>query len=482
MNALQNLSPLPPAGGAGGGVLIVLFGATGDLAKRKIFPALFSMSEAGQLPKKTVILGAGLSKDTSEEKFRELSAHALHDFLEDHSDRAVPWCNECLFFQNLTDDTNYAKLKERIESLEKEHNFEGNRILYLAIPPVAFGPTIESLGNANLQKSNGWTRLVIEKPFGHDLASAKELNDLVHKYFDEQQVYRIDHYLGKETVQNLLAFRFGNALFESVWNREKIAKVEITVAEELGIESRANYYERAGALRDMVQNHITQLLCLTAMETPSAFHAADVRYEKIKVLKSIAPIKIDDVVFGQYAEGEIDGQGVRAYRAEDGVKPDSNTETFVAIKLQIEDWRWSGVPFYLRSGKRLKKRISEIVVTFRRPPVSIFKDMKVRELQPNQLVIVIQPNEGFRMSFQVKKPGNNVQLQTEWMHFSYSEAFGELPEAYHTLLLDVIEGDQTLFVSAEETEASWALYTPLLEAPHDLKLYPSGSWGPPNAR
>jgi glucose-6-phosphate 1-dehydrogenase len=462
-------------------VLIVLFGATGDLARRKIFPAIFSMAEAKQLPKKTVILGAGLH-GMNEEEFRASSAKALGEFVDGDTARAAPWCTECLFFQDLSDDDDYAKLKARIESLEKEHNLEGNRILYLAIPPPAFGPTIETLGKAGLDHSNGWTRLVIEKPFGHDLASAKELNQLVHKYFDEEQIYRIDHYLGKETVQNLLAFRFGNSLFESVWNREKIAKVEITVAEELGIESRANYYEHAGALRDMVQNHLTQLLCLTAMETPSAFRAADVRYEKIKVLKAIAPIKADDVIFAQYAEGEIDGQGVRAYRAEDGVKPDSKTETFIALKLAIENWRWNAVPFYLRSGKRLKKHISEIVVTFRRPPVSIFKATNTRELQPNQLVIVIQPNEGFRVSFQVKKPGNDVQLQTEWMHFSYSEAFGELPDAYHTLLLDVIEGDQTLFVSAEETEASWALYTHLLEAPHDLKFYPAGSWGPANAR
>lgn len=460
------------------GLLIVLFGATGDLARRKIFPAIYSMAEAKQLPKKTVILGTGLSQEMNEEKFRETSVKALSEFLEDEPPNAAPWCNECLFYQDLSADKDYAKLRERIEALEREHGLAGNRILYLAIPPPAFGPTIESLGNAGLEKSNGWTRLVIEKPFGRDLASAKELNDLVHKRFSEEQIYRIDHYLGKETVQNLLAFRFGNALFESVWNREKIAKVEITVAEELGIESRANYYEHAGALRDMVQNHLTQLLCLTAMEIPSAFRAADVRYEKIKVLQAIAPIKPEDVVFGQYTEGEIDGQGVRAYRKEDGVKPDSNTETFVSLKLAIEDWRWSGVPFYLRTGKRLKKHVSEIVVTFRRPPISIFKSGTQRDLQPNQLVIVIQPNEGFRISFQVKKPGNDVALQTEWMHFSYSEAFGELPEAYHTLLLDIIEGDQTLFVSAEETEASWKLYTPLIEQPHELKFYPAGSWGP----
>ncbi|HZK77187.1 MAG TPA: glucose-6-phosphate dehydrogenase, partial [Candidatus Kapabacteria bacterium] len=285
----------------------------------------------------------------------------------------------------------------------------------------------------------------------------------------------------KETVQNLLAFRFGNSLFESVWNREKIEKVEIIVAEELGVEERADYYEKSGALRDMVQNHLTQLLALTAMEIPLAFEAKDLRFEKVKVLRSIAPIRAEDVVLGQYTEGELAGNGVRGYRQEDGVRSDSKTPTFVALRMRIENWRWHGVPFYLTTGKRLKERKSEIVVTFRCPPVTLFKPTEGTVINPNVLVIAIQPNEGFRMSFEVKKPGSEMEVQSEWMHFSYSEAFGPIPEAYHTLLLDVMRGDQTLFVSADETLASWQLYTPVLQAHRAIHNYPAGSWGPKEA-
>ncbi len=380
----------------------------------------------------------------------------------------------------------YAGLSERLKELEKAHKLPGNRVFYLALPPPAFGPTITALGEAGLNASKGWTRLVIEKPFGHDMKSAQALNDLVFKHFTEEQIYRIDHFLGKETVQNLVAFRFGNALFESVWNREKIEKVEIIVAEDLGIESRADYYEKSGALRDMVQNHLTQLMALTAMEIPCAFTAADIRYEKVKVLKSIAPVGPRDVVMGQYAGGEVDGEGVRGYKQEEGVSATSKTETFIELKLHIENWRWHGVPFYLKTGKRLKERRSEIIVTFRCPPILLFNQQEGSAVSPNVLVISIQPNEGFRISFEVKAPGqwqaesgeNGIEVKTEWMHFSYADAFGPLPEAYHTLLVDVLQGDQTLFVSADENDASWKLYTPVLNAKHTLYSYPAGSWGP----
>ena len=460
--------------------IIAIFGATGDLAHRMVLPALYEIEQAGELPKGTIILGIDRSAGMNDESFRTNAHDAIHAHSGGGDTKLANWCTKHLFYQGMdtSSASDFEALRKRLEELEREHKLPGNRLFYLAVPPVAFGPTIEALGTSGLNKSGGWTRLVIEKPFGHDLESSLELNGLAQKHFTEDQIYRIDHFLGKETVQNLLAFRFGNTLFESVWNRDKIEKVEIVVAEQLGVEDRAGYYEKAGALRDMVQNHLTQLLALTAMEVPSAFHADDIRYEKVKVLRSIAPIKEHDVLMGQYTRGEIDGEGVVAYQQERGVAPDSKTETFVELKLSVESWRWHGVPFYLRTGKRLKERISEIIVTFKCPPVSIFKPYKECELSPNVLIIQLQPNEGFRVSFQVKKPGAEITLKTEWMNFSYADAFGPLPDAYHTLLRDVLQGDQTLFVSTEETLASWKLYTPVLARKHTIHSYAAGSWGP----
>jgi glucose-6-phosphate 1-dehydrogenase len=471
--------------------IIAIFGAAGDLAHRMILPALYEIEEAGQLPKGTIILGVDRGRDMDDESFRKYAHDTLREHLGNDKKKIGSWCNKRLFYQAMGQSTakDYAGLSERLKKLEKAHKLPGNRVFYLALPPPAFGPTITALGEAGLHASEGWTRLVIEKPFGHDLKSAQALNDLVFKHFTEEQIYRIDHFLGKETVQNLVAFRFGNSLFESVWNREKIEKVEIIVAEDLGIESRANYYEKSGALRDMVQNHLTQLMALTAMEIPRAFTAADIRYEKVKVLKSIAPVGTRDVVMGQYAAGEVGREGVRGYKQEEGVSAKSKTETFVELKLHVENWRWHGVPFYLKTGKRLKERRSEIVITFRCPPISLFNQHKGCVVNPNVLVISIQPNEGFRISFEVKAPGqwqgedgeNGIELRTEWMHFSYADAFGALPEAYHTLLVDVLQGDQTLFVSADENDASWKLYTPVLKAKHTMYPYPAGSWGPKEA-
>ncbi|MGB6231869.1 MAG: glucose-6-phosphate dehydrogenase, partial [Candidatus Acidiferrales bacterium] len=327
----------------------------------------------------------------------------------------------------------------------------------------------------------GWVRLVIEKPFGRDLASAQALNKVVHENFEEKQVYRIDHYLGKETVQNLLVFRFANSLFEPQWNRDRIESVEITVAESLGVEHRAGYYEGAGALRDMIQNHLTQLATLTAMEVPEAFRADAIRREKVKVLHSVLPIRLEDVVLGQYAAGEIDGEDVAAYRDEPGVAKDSQTETFVALRLEIENWRWHGVPFFLRTGKRLPKRASQIVVNFRRPPVWIFKPFDGDTIQSNSLVIAIQPDEGFDLYFEIKAPGPGVRIQQSDLRFRYSDLFPPLPEAYETLLLDVLQGDMTLFVSDDWVEASWRLYTPLLENKPKVVPYAAGSWGPAEA-
>ncbi|HLE56737.1 MAG TPA: glucose-6-phosphate dehydrogenase, partial [Rhodothermia bacterium] len=372
----------------------------------------------------------------------------------------------------------FAALSERIARLETEYDLPGDRTFYLALPPQAFPPTIEGLGNAGLHRSHGHTRLVIEKPFGHDLASARALNELLHRYFDESQIYRIDHYLGKETVQNLLVFRFANPVFESVWNRDRVESVEITVAESLGIETRAGYYDRAGALRDMVQNHLTQLLALTAMEVPTTFKADPIRNEKVKVLHSLVPPTAGDVVFGQYVAGRVDGASVPGYLEEEGVPQDSRTETFAALRLHIDNWRWQGVPFYIRTGKRLEDRKSQIVVKFRSAPVSLFRDYQDCKLHSNVLVLSLQPDEGFELQFDVKAPGQDITLRRQRLHFEYAEAFRPLPDAYETLLFDIVTNDQTLFVRADEVESSWQLFGPLLDPSLPRHPYEAGSSGP----
>jgi glucose-6-phosphate 1-dehydrogenase len=460
--------------------LFVVFGATGDLMRRKLIPALFRLGHGKLMPDPFRILGVSRGADIDDAKFRDWIRDALVEGKFADAAAAAAWAAAHADYQPIGsgESGDFTALQHRIEAIEREHRLPGNRIHYLALPPSAFPPTIEALGAAGLNHSAGWTRLVIEKPFGRDLASAVELNHLVHTHFDESQVYRIDHYLGKETVQNLLAFRFGNALFESAWNRDHIASVQITVAEALGVESRAAYYEQAGALRDMVQNHLTQLLTLTAMEVPTAFEADSIRFEKVKVLRSLATLKADAVIFGQYAGGEIDGTKVQGYREEPGVEPDSRVETFVAMRLAIENWRWQGVPFYLRTGKRLPRRVTQIVIEFRMPPVALFRAMSDAGPTTNVLTIALQPDEGFDLSFEVKSPGEPFRLQSEHMQFRYPSAFGELSEGYDTLLLDVIEGDQTLFVHADETEASWRFYQPLLDGGRRVEPYWAGSWGP----
>ncbi|MEX0599330.1 MAG: glucose-6-phosphate dehydrogenase, partial [Rhodothermales bacterium] len=332
---------------------------------------------------------------------------------------------------------------------------------------------------SELHESDGWTRLVIEKPFGHDLDSALELNALVHRYFDESQVFRIDHYLGKETVQNLLVFRFANALFESAWHRGQIRRVDIQVHEQVGVETRAGYYDQSGALRDMIQNHLTQLLSLVAVEAPSRFDADAIRQEKIKVLESVIPIRREDVVLGQYTAGRVDGQPVPSYRDEEGVSPSSDTETFVRLQLEIASWRWRGVPFVLETGKRMPEKRTRILIHFHPAPVSIFRPFEdTCDIRPNVLEITLQPDEGFELHFEVKKPRMPLRLATQTLHFQYDEVFGDLPEAYETLLGDVLEGDQTLFVHADEVVNSWKLYTPILEADLPVHPYEPGSDGP----
>jgi glucose-6-phosphate 1-dehydrogenase len=456
--------------------LFVIVGAKGDLTRRKLLPAVAKLIRRGAFDDRSAVLGASRGKEPAEADYRMWAIDAL-----DGADADLrAWCDECLYYQPLGDagQAGYARLAERIREIENGRNLSGNRIFYLALPPEAFPDAIECLGQAGLNEGPGWTRLVIEKPFGRDLASACELNRLVHQWFDEGQVYRIDHYLGKETVRNLLVFRFANPIFESLWNRAQVESVAITVAESLGVGHRAGYYDQAGALRDMVQNHMTQLFTLIGMEVPAAFTADAIRAEKVKVLRTMSPLTRDAVVFGQYAAGSVDGKDVPGYRDEERVPENSNTPTWVALRLTLPNWRWQGVPFYLRTGKRLEQRLTRIVVTFQRPPIAFFDTFAACHVRNNVLVITLQPDEGFAIGFEVKKPGDELELSSEQLRFRYADAFGALPEAYETLLADIATGDQTLFVHADEVEQSWRIYQPLLDGGAPVLPYRAGTWGP----
>lgn len=457
-------------------VLFVIFGASGDLARRKLIPALHELTRNGSLAN-FHLLGVA-REEWDDRRFRQSIAQRLTELGRDPAD-AGQWCETCVHYQPLPSDdpAAFAALRERIEALEVRHSLPGNRVHYLALPPSAFPVTSRGLGAAGLASSPGWTRLVVEKPFGSDLESARELNRVLHQDFSESQIYRIDHYLGKESVQNLLAFRFANPLFEQAWNRDRVERVELTVAETVGVGRRSGYYDWAGALRDMVQNHITQLLCFVAMEVPAAFEASAVRFEKLKVLRSLLAVGVQDAVYGQYAGGVVEGEPVVGYHQEEGVPAGSVTPTFVALRLQAENWRWQGVPFYIRTGKRLARRVSEIAVVFRGPPAHIFNQFGGGS-DGDVLRIRLQPEEGVELEFDVKVPGEGYRLAKQQLGFRYSQAYEKLPEAYETLLLDVVEGDATLFVHAEEVEASWELFQPLLDAPPPVQPYPAGSWGP----
>jgi glucose-6-phosphate 1-dehydrogenase len=468
----------------------VMFGASGDLARRKLLPALYDLAIHQCLAPRFRLLGFGRT-ELSDEKFRELATEFLpkSDTVKQRDGARKDFLKTLHYFSgDYGDRKAYEALARRLDDLDAEGRLGGNRLFYLAVPPEVYLKIVENLGAAGLSKpksSNSWTRVIIEKPFGRDRNSARELNQKVLNVFEESQVYRIDHYLGKETVQNLLVFRFGNGIFEPLWNRNYIDHVQITAAESLGVESRAAFYESAGALRDMIQSHMLQLASLVAMEAPATFDATSVRNEKIKVLQSIRSFTPESiwksVVRGQYGAGTIDESKVPGYRQEPGVKPNSTTETFVALKLFVDNWRWSGVPFYLRTGKRLAQQSTDVVIRFRRAPHHVFRDEKQEE---NSLILNIQPDEGISLSFGAKSPGAQMRISPVTMEFSYKQSFGGgSRSAYATLINDCIRGDATLFDRADSVEAAWSLVDPILEAWSTASAppfpnYPAGSDGP----
>ena len=476
---------------------VVLFGATGDLAHRKLVPALFQLARGGSLPAEYAIVGFA-RRDWTDAEFRAqyhpaLGKHGGPDFEEVWA-RFAP---RLVFSQGAFDDpASYAALKETLDTLDRTHGTAGNRVFYLAVAPEYFATIIRGLGEAGLiyprLQESPWSRVVIEKPFGRDLASARELNRDVSRTLDESQLYRIDHYLGKETVQNILALRFGNGIFEPIWNRLHVKAVQLTVAEEVGMAGgRGGYYDTAGALRDMVQNHMMQLLALVAMEPPTNLSADAVRDEKVKVLETLPRWRAEDVyrsvVRAQYSAGSMQGKEVPGYHEEKGVAPNSTTETYVAIRLELNNWRWAGVPFFLRTGKRLPKRATEIAIQFHKPPTALFEAEDGGLGGANELVLRIQPDEGASLRFEAKVPGSRRRLQSVRMDFRYGASFAiPTPEAYERLLLDVMLGDPTLFTRTDELENAWRFMTQILDAWHSPQApppdhYPAGTLGPESA-
>jgi glucose-6-phosphate 1-dehydrogenase len=473
---------------------IVVFGATGDLTARKLMPALYNLARERQLPGGFSVMGFA-RRDWSDDQFRAQMKDAVTKYSREPLDDDVwdSFARELHYVRGEFDNMPaYETLGERLEKHDEAHGAGGNRLFYLATPPDAYGTIARHLGEAGLSrggKDGGWARLVVEKPFGRDLASARKLDQELGLVFRERQIFRIDHYLGKETVQNIMVFRFGNGIFEPIWNRRYVDNVQVSVAETVGVEGRGGYYEESGALRDMVQNHLMQVTALVAMEPVAAFSGDYVRDEKAKVFRAIKPIDdvAHDTVRGQYVAGAILGDAVPGYRQEDGVAPASRIETYAALKLEIENWRWSGVPFYLRVGKRLPKRATEVAITFKTAPLQLFRQMGADNPAPNLLVLRIQPDEGISLRFGAKVPGTRSDVRPVNMDFRYGTSFGVTPpEAYERLLLDAMLGDSTLFTRWDGVEAAWELLTPVLdEWANDatpLEFYEAGSWGPEGAK
>jgi len=473
---------------------VIIFGASGDLTKRKLVPALYRLTQERLLPAEFAIVGFARS-EMSHEDFRAKMKDAILTYSEAKRIDEAVWDSFAKGIYYVAGDVNnsesYRKISELLDQVDRERGTAGNRVFYLSTSPTLYAEAIQQLGAAGLAKpeGKGWTRIIIEKPFGHDLTSAKELNVEVAKVFDEEQVYRIDHYLGKETVQNLMVFRFANGIFEPIWNRRYIDHVQITNAEAIGVEGRGGYYDTAGVLRDMIQNHVFQVLSLVAMEPPINLGANAVRDEKIKAMQAVRPIprdKVDEfVVRGQYAAGAVAGKPAVAYREEKDVPPTSQTDTFTALKLYFDNWRWAEVPFYLRSGKRMPKRVTDIAIQFRKAPLQLFKAVQ-QELEPNVLVIRVQPDEGITLRIGAKVPGQVTRIRWVNMDFRYGASFGVAsPEAYERLLLDCILGDSTLYARRDMTERGWEIVMPILDSwassKQEVPKYESGTWGPAEA-
>ncbi len=488
ITGLPCVEPLP------GACAMIIFGASGNLTRTKLVPALYRLSRYGLLSERFFIIGASRT-DMDHVYFRNAMKKNLMDRY-DLDEKGWAGFEERLFYIPIdySDSRSYRGLKRFLEEKEREFGTEGNRLIYLATPPGVYGQIVEKVADSNISQGGGWTRVVIEKPYGRDLESARVLDDTVHRHFNEDQIYRIDHYLGKETVQNIVMLRFANSIFEPLWDRKYIDHVQITVAETIGIENRAGYYEQAGILRDMFQNHLLQILSLIAMEPPSVFESEPVRDERVKVLRALRPLPLDSLsehlVLGQYEQGRIDGKEVKGYRDEQGVSPDSTTPTFAAMKVYIDNWRWNGVPFYLRSGKRMAVRSTEVSIQFKQVPHLMFeKTLEEKHIGPNVLVLKIQPDERVLLTFHTKIPGSRICLRNVVMDFSYREGYrGVVLDAYERVLLDAMLGDDMLFVRSDGMELSWSFLSPVLElidrrdgrAP-EVEPYRAGTWGPERA-
>jgi glucose-6-phosphate 1-dehydrogenase len=471
---------------------VVIFGANGDLARRKLIPALFRLAYERRLPAGFAVVGNSRTELT-DEHFREKMRDAVREFLQDTPFDESLWRDFArgLFYiaGNLTDESLYVSMKTRLEDIARTRQTEGNVLYYLSTAPRFYGSAVEHIGEAGLAAGPGWKKVVIEKPFGTDQQSAHELGFKVQRHFPEESIYRIDHYLGKETVQNVLAFRFGNGIFEPLWNRRYIDNVQITAAESIGVEGRGGYYQEAGAMRDMIQNHLLQVMATVAMEPPAAFEPEAVRDERAKLLRSIRHFKGDEIaahsVAGQYGPARIGGEDVPGFRQEEGVAPDARTDTYAAVNFYVDNWRWAGVPFYVRSGKRLAKRVTDVAIQFRSAPHALFSTEDSAGIwnRPNLLILRIQPEEGISLRFFSKRPGSGMKVRPVSMDFNYGSSFGvRTPTAYETLLLDAIAGDATLYTRQDMVDASWAAVQPVLDywqtQNFEFPNYAAGSWGP----